>query len=129
MAQIVVYGRADRLAIHRSSLSAAIHGALMATLAYPEDKKFHRFIGLSPDDFSYPADRGPDYTIIEISLFEGRSDEAKRRLITELFTRIEAVAGIAPHSVEIPLTETPKINWGIRGQNAEDLQLGYQVDV
>lgn len=129
MAQIVVYGRADRLADHRSALSDAIHGAVMAALAYPEDKRFHRFIGLDPDDFVYPADRGPDYTIIEISLFEGRSDEAKRRLITELFARIETVVGIAPHSVEITLTETPKINWGIRGQNAADLRLGYQVDV
>lgn len=129
MAQIVIYGRADRLAEHRSALSDAIHEAVMAALAYPEDKRFHRFIGLESDDFVYPADRGPDYTIIEISLFEGRSDEAKRRLITELFARIEIVAGIAPHSVEITLTETPKINWGIRGQNAADLQLSYQVDV
>ena len=68
-----------------------------------------------------------DYTIIEISLFEGRSDEAKRRLIAELFARIDAQAGIAPQSVEITLRETSRVNWGIRGQNAADLDLGYRV--
>jgi 4-oxalocrotonate tautomerase family enzyme len=129
MAQIVVYGHRERLTERRTALSDAIHGAVMAALDYPADKRFHRFIGLDGEDFLHPADRGADYTIIEISLFEGRSDEAKRRLIEELFTRIDRDAGIVPHSVEITLTETPKINWGIRGQNAADLALGYRVDV
>lgn len=50
-------------------------------------------------------------------------------LIEALFREIESRTGIGPHSVEITLTETPQINWGIRGQNAADLQLGYRVDV
>lgn len=129
MAQVVVYGHREPLTRRRAALSAAIHGAVMAALDYPAEKRFHRFVGLDDEDYVHPADRGEDYTIIEISLFEGRSGEAKRRLIEELFTRIERDAGIAPHSVEITLTETPKINWGIRGRNAEDLALGYRVEV
>lgn len=129
MAQIVVYGHRERLAERRTALSDAIHGAVMTALDYPAEKRFHRFVGLAAEDFIHPDDRGEDYTIIEVSLFEGRTDEAKRRLITELFARIERDAGIAPHSVEITLTETPKINWGIRGQNADDLALDYRVDV
>lgn len=74
-------------------------------------------------------DRGEDYTIIEISLFSGRSEEARRRLITELFDRLQQEIGIAPHSVEITITETPRVNWGIRGRNAADLDVGYRVDV
>lgn len=62
-------------------------------------------------------------------MFEGRTEAAKRTLIAELFARIEAEAGIAPHSVEITITETPKSNWGIRGLNAADLALGYTVEV
>ncbi len=129
MAQVVVYGHRERLSRHRAALSDAIHGAVMAALDYPAEKRFHRFLGLDAEDFVHPADRGEDYTIIEISLFAGRTDEAKRRLIAELFTRIEDAAGIAPHSVEITLTEAPKLNWGIRGQNAADLDLGYKVEV
>jgi hypothetical protein len=29
----------------------------------------------------------------------------------------------------ITITETPKVNWGIRGQNAADLTLNYRVEV
>jgi phenylpyruvate tautomerase PptA (4-oxalocrotonate tautomerase family) len=129
MAQVVVYGHRESLRQLRGALSTAIHGAVMSALDYPAEKKFQRFIALEADDFVHPADRGQEYTIIEISLFEGRSETAKRALISELFARIEAEVGIPPHSVEITLFETPKVNWGIRGVNAADLALGYRVDV
>ncbi|AMM21442.1 4-oxalocrotonate tautomerase [Frondihabitans sp. PAMC 28766] len=129
MAQVVVYGHRESLRQHRSALSEAIHAAVMEALDYPAEKKFHRFVALDADDFIHPDDRGPDYTIVEISLFEGRTEAAKRALIAALFARIESTAGILPHSVEITLTETPKVNWGIRGVNAADLALGYRVDI
>ena len=129
MAQVVVYGLRGSLDRRRSVLSEAIHAAIMSALEYPPEKKFQRFIALDQSDFIYPEDRGADYTIIEISMFEGRTDAAKRALIAELFTRVEALAGISPHSLEITITETPKANWGIRGQNAADLTLNYRVEV
>ena len=129
MAQVTVFARRATIDRHRDALSDAIHGAVMSALAYPPEKRFHRFIGLDPADFVYPSDRGDEYTIIEVSLFEGRSVEAKRALIAELFDRIEAATGIAPHGIEITLFETPKVNWGIRGVNGADLALGYTVEV
>jgi 4-oxalocrotonate tautomerase family enzyme len=129
MAQVVIYGRRQSLDQRRSALSEAIHAAIMSALDYPPEKRFQRFIPLDEDDFIYPADRGADYTIIEISMFEGRTDAAKRALIAELFTRVETLAGISPHSLEITITETPRVNWGIRGQNAADLTLNYRVEV
>ncbi|RCK71094.1 tautomerase family protein [Desertihabitans brevis] len=129
MAQVVVYGHRDSLRARRAALSDAIHGAVMAALGYPAEKRFQRFIPLDDEDFIHPDDRGTDYTIVEISLFEGRSERARRQLIQELFDRIEQATGTAPHSVEITLFETPRASWGIRGMNASDLQLGYAVDV
>ena len=129
MAQVVVYGNRASLDANREALSRAIHGALVSALSYPEGKRFQRFVALEPGDFVYPDDRGSDYTIIEISLFEGRTEAARRDLIAQLFARIEAEAGIAPHSVEVTITETPRVNWGIRGMNAADLALDYVVEV
>src|SRR5579862_1883039 len=129
MAQVVVYGRRESLERRRTALSEAIHAAIMSALEYPPEKKFQRFIALDEADFVYPADRGADYTIIEISMFEGRTEAAKRALIAELFTRVEAQAGISPNRMEITITETPKVNWGIRGQNAADLTLNYRVSI
>lgn len=129
MAQVLIYGLRSSLDGRRAAISDAIHGAVMQALDYPAEKRFHRFIALDPADFVYPEDRGEDYTILEISLFEGRSEAAKRVLIQELFSHLEEAVGIDPHSVEITLTETPKVNWGIRGVNAADLALEYRVEV
>ena len=129
MAQIIVYGHRESIQRRRAALSDAIHTAVMTALDYPAEKRFHRFIALEPEDFLHPENRGSDYTIIEISMFEGRSDDTKRALISELFERLEVEVGIAPHSVEVTICETPRINWGIRGRNAVDLDLRYQVQV
>lgn len=129
MTQIKIYGLKSSLAEKASSLSSAIHSAVVEALASPPDKKFHRFIGLEKSEFIYPPDRGENYTIIEISMFEGRSTEAKKSLIRLLFANIASEAGIDPHSVEITIFETPKQNWGIRGMCGDELALGYKVNV
>lgn len=129
MSQIKIYGLKDSLKSHQTHLSAAIHRAVVEALAYPVDKKFHRFIGLEHSEFIFPVDRSPNYTIIEISMFEGRSVEAKKLLIKLLFQYIEQDTGIAPQDVEITIFETPKHNWGIRGQCGDELTLGYKVGV
>jgi len=63
MAQVKIYGLKSVLPANRERLSAA--------------------------DFIYPADRSEAYTIIEISIFEGRSAAAKKALIHLLFSNIE----------------------------------------
>lgn len=129
MAQVIVYGLDAELSPIRASLSEAIHAAVMDALAYPPDKRFHRFIRLDRQDFLVPADRSERYIIIEISLFEGRSVEAKKRLIRGLYDRIPAATGITPQDIEITLYETPRHNWGIRGQPGDEIGLAYRIDV
>jgi len=129
MSQIKIYGLKKALERHQTRLSDAIHQAIVASLAYPIDKKFHRFISLDQSDFLFPTDRSSNYTIIEISMFEGRSIQTKKSLIGLLFQRIEQEAGISPQDVEITIFETPKYNWGIRGQCGDELALGYRVNV
>jgi phenylpyruvate tautomerase PptA (4-oxalocrotonate tautomerase family) len=129
MAQVKVYGLKDHLDKHTTALSDAIHTCVVEALHYPMDKRFHRFIDLLPERFIYPADRGEAYTILEISMFEGRSVEAKKKLINLLFQRLHSDVGIPPHSVEITIFETPKANWGIRGKPGDELVLNYQVAV
>ena len=129
MSQIKIYGLKGSLKSHQANLSDAIHKAVVEALAYPPDKKFHRFIVLEQSDFIYPSDRSASYTIIEISMFEGRSVEAKKLLIKLLFQYIEQDAGISSQDVEITIFETPKHNWGIRGQCGDEMVLGYKVGV
>lgn len=129
MSQIKIYGLKDSLKNHQTNLSSAIHRAVVEALAHPVDKKFHRFIGLDQSEFIFPADRSSNYTIIEISMFEGRSIEIKKSLIKLLFKYIEQDTGFTPQDVEVTIFETPKYNWGIRGQCGDELSLGYKVAV
>ena len=69
-----------------------------------------------------------DYTVIEVSMFEGRSTETKKLFIAELYAATSAI-GLRSHDVEITSTETPRANWGIRGVPGDELQLNYQVNV
>ncbi|MEM9246155.1 MAG: tautomerase family protein [Cyanobacteria bacterium P01_F01_bin.153] len=129
MAQIKIFGLRTSLDSRKLALSAAIHSAVVEALAYPIDKKFHRFLALDKSDFIYPENRSKNYTIIEISIFEGRSVETKKQLIKLIFENIEREVGINPQDVEITIFETPKHNWGIRGKPGDELLLDYKVNV
>ena len=129
MAQIKIYGLSAQLAPIRSPLSDAIHACVVEALGLPADKRFHRFFGLDASDFVYPPGRSERYLILEISMFEGRSVDAKKRLIRLLFDRLQAQLGIPPADVEITITETPRHNWGLRGVPADEIGLDYKIDV
>lgn len=129
MSQIKIYGHREAIQKNRATLSDAVHHAVVEALSFPQDKRFHRFIELEAESFIHPADRSSNYIIIEISMFEGRSAEAKRNLIKALFSSIHHCCGIEPQDVEITIFETPKANWGIRGLSGDELALNYKVNV
>jgi phenylpyruvate tautomerase PptA (4-oxalocrotonate tautomerase family) len=129
MAQVKIFGLRRSIELVRAALSDAIHGAVMDAFAYPAEKRFHRFITLDEVDFIYPPDRTDRYIIIEFSIFEGRSVEAKKRLIRQLYERITRMTDITPHDIEVTIFETPRHDWGIRGLPGDEIGLNYKVDV
>ena len=129
MAQIKIYAVRESLEAYQSALSDALHAVMVDVLRLPMDKRFHRFMALSSEDFIFPSDRSAQYTIIEISMFEGRNLETKKRLIHSLFETIHKQVGISPQDIEITLFETPKHQWGIRGMCGDELNLNYNVNV
>ena len=128
MAQIKIYGERNRLREIRDRMSEVIHATAIDVLGLPPNKRFHRFIGLECDDFIYPPDRSPAYTIIEVSLFAGRADGTKRTFLKTLMGRIVDEIGVDPVDLEITLFETPRSHWGIRGETGDDLMLDYKVE-
>src|SRR5690349_8896926 len=129
MAQIKIYGLKSHLRPIQQKLSDVLHSCIVDKLQYPVEKRAHRFIALDPEDFIYMLDRSEAYTIIEISMFEGRTVETKKALIHAIFERFEAELGIKPQDVEITIFETPRHNWGIRGKTGDELALNYKVEV
>lgn len=128
MAQVKIFGLKDSIKPIQSRLTEIIHSCIVDAMGLPADKKFHRFFCMEPEDFIYPADRSEKYTIIEISMFEGRSTEVKKKLIHLLFERL-SILRIEKNDVEITIFETPKSHWGIRGVPGDELQLNYKVEL
>jgi phenylpyruvate tautomerase PptA (4-oxalocrotonate tautomerase family) len=129
MGQIKIFGIKEQLHPIREQLSEILHECVMEAFQYPKDKKCHRFIYLEEDSFFYFEGRTEKHTIIEISVFEGRSVEAKKKLYRLLFDRFENELGISNMDLEITIFETPKHNWGIRGKSADELMLNYKVNI
>lgn len=129
MAQVKVYALAAHLEGCRAQLSDVVHSCLVDALSLPEGKRFQRFFALEPEDFIFPADRGARYTILEIQLFAGRSEAAKKRLIWLLCERFNSELGYDVSDLEVNLIETPRANWGIRGLPGDELALPYEVEV
>jgi 5-carboxymethyl-2-hydroxymuconate isomerase len=129
MAQIKIYGVREKLAPVRERLSEVIHECVMEALQFPADKRAHRFFLMDKENMLYPAGRTDAYTIIEISMIEGRSIEARKKLIGLLFDNIRDQVNIQHHDLEICIQESPACNWGFRGMHGDEVKLNYKIDV
>lgn len=129
MAQIKIYGIKEKLAPVRERLSEVIHECVMEALQFPADKRAHRFFLMNKEDMLSPAGRTDAYTIIEISMIEGRSVEAKKKLIRLLFDNIRDKVNIQHQDVEICIQESPACNWGFRGMHGDEVKLNYKINV
>ena len=129
MSQVKIFGLREHLNPIKQRLSDTVHSCVVDALQYPPDKRAHRFFLLERSDFIYPAGRSERYTIIEFSMFEGRSVEAKKRLIRLMFERVQRECGISPQDLEMTIFETPKHNWGFRGLPGDEHKLDYKIEV
>lgn len=125
MAQVKVYGHRAFLAEHRLALSDAIHRASVGVLGLPQDKRFHRFLGLDDADFIHPAGRSEAYVILEVHLLAGRQDATLRAYLRALQSELAAL--VPADDLEVVLLETPPARWSIRGQVGDALALPYEV--
>jgi 5-carboxymethyl-2-hydroxymuconate isomerase len=126
---IRIYGIKKYINPVKHQLSEVINQCMVEALSFPENKRAHRFFPMDKGDFFYPEGRSDAYTVIEISMMEGRSVEARKNLIHLLFERIESEVGIKPVDVEITIFESPACNWGFRGITGDEAKLDYKVNV
>ncbi len=116
------------LGARRRNFIEAVQGALVAGILIPDTDRCVRLVEYDDDAFIVPSHVGPHYSVVEISLFTGRSIEAKRRLYAALVEAVEPF-GLAPHDLKVILHEVPRENWGLRGKPGSDIDLGFKVDV
>jgi phenylpyruvate tautomerase PptA (4-oxalocrotonate tautomerase family) len=107
----------------------AVQSALREALKIPEWDRTLRLIEHLASHFAVPPDRGKKFTLVEVTMFSGRSMGAKRTLYQALVRNLAAL-GVPSHDIKITLIEIPPENWGLRGgMPASELDLGFKIDV
>jgi phenylpyruvate tautomerase PptA (4-oxalocrotonate tautomerase family) len=113
----------------RAAVIEAVHAAMVEAIKIPEHDRALRLIEHDPADFSAPPDKSDKFTLIEITLFAGRSMEAKRKLYRALVRNLAAL-GVPPMDIKVVLIEVPAENWGVRGgKAASEIDLGFEIKV
>ena len=112
----------------RRKISDEVHSALVETFKIPDSDYTHRVRDYKKDEFILPGNRSGRYALIEITALAGRSRDAKKKLYRTIVDRLSKF-GIAPNDTMIVIHEPTKENWGINGQPADEIDLGYKLDV
>jgi phenylpyruvate tautomerase PptA (4-oxalocrotonate tautomerase family) len=106
----------------------AIQRALIEGIRIPLEDRCVRILEYPPAAMTIPPDRGPGYSILEISMFKGRSLEAKARLYAAL-EREMAAFGLGEGDLKVIIHDVPFENWGLRGAPADPARISFKVDV
>jgi phenylpyruvate tautomerase PptA (4-oxalocrotonate tautomerase family) len=111
------------------ALIDAVYQAQREALKVPEGDRQIRYIEHKAEHFAVPPGKTENYTLIEITLFPGRSLDAKRILYRSIVQRFGEL-GISPTDIFIVLNEPPLDNWGIRGGvPASEVEIGFNINV
>jgi phenylpyruvate tautomerase PptA (4-oxalocrotonate tautomerase family) len=107
----------------------AVQSALREALKIPEGDRTLRLIEHPASHFAVPPGRSEKFTLVEVTIFSGRSMSAKRTLYQAIVRHLAAL-GVPPLEIKITLIETPPENWGLRGgMPASEIDLGFKIDV
>ena len=122
--------RKGKSAEYKKAILDGVHDALVQAFRTPDSDRFQRIYELSASDFEKPADRSDQVTIIELTIFKGRSLEAKKSLYQAIVKNLSENPGIDGHDIMIILLEPPLDNWGVRGgKPASEIDFDFKIDV
>jgi phenylpyruvate tautomerase PptA (4-oxalocrotonate tautomerase family) len=121
--------RKGRSPAEKARLLDAIHAAAVEALRIPDEDRTQILTEHPAGAFELPPGRGARFTLVEVTMFAGRSLDAKRHLYQAVVRNLGRL-GIPPSDVLIVLHDVPLENWGIRGGTpASDVDLGFEVGV
>ncbi len=101
---------------YKKALLDCIHEGLLEAIGIEDWDRFQRIIEIDKEDFEIPSGKTENFTIIEITLFPGRTKEQKKNLIERITEKLGERLEIIPTDVFIIINEPPLENWGLGGK-------------
>jgi phenylpyruvate tautomerase PptA (4-oxalocrotonate tautomerase family) len=126
IARIDVVGR--RRDEERRRLVLVVREAIVEALQVPADDPTVQLVELDPACVLRPFDASERYTLVTITMFAGRSLEAKRRLYEGLTNRFVGL-GVPREEIDIVLHEPPLECWARGGVPAFERDIPFDIDV
>ena len=115
---------------YKNALLDGIHSALVEAFRIPDYDRMQRLYELERENFEIASSKTTQFTLIEITAFQGRSLEAKKSLYSAIIRNLGQLPGINGDDITIVLYEPPLENWGIRGgRPANEVDVGFEINV
>lgn len=115
---------------YKKALLDGVHLALVEAFKIPDYDRLQRLYELDETCFEYPSAKTNRMTLISLTIFKGRSVEAKKKLYCEIVNNLAKKPGIPGNDIVIVIDEPPLENWGIRGgKPATEVNLGFEIKV
>lgn len=115
----------------KDGILSAVRAALSEALQAPADDPVVRLAEYPREEFlvPYPERHSDRYTLVEITMFAGRSMRTKRRLYAAIVDRLGRL-DVPANDVLIVLHEPPMESWGVDGGTpASEVDVGFKVDI
>ena len=115
---------------YKKSIMAGVHKALLESLKIKEEDNFQRLYELEKENFAIAPHKTEKFIIIEITLFRGRSYEAKKGLYKKIVENLGQSPGISGEDIMIVLHEVPLEHWGLQGgKPANEINFDFNIHV
>lgn len=104
---------------YKKTMLDCVHEGLMESIGIEDWDRFQRIIEIDRSDFETAPGKTDQFTMIEITMFQGRSKEQKKAMIEGVTAKLGECLKIAPTDIFIVLHEPPNENWGLGGRQRE----------
>lgn len=104
---------------YKKTVLDAVHVALENAIQIENWDRFQRLYEIEDDLFERSKNKTDKFTMIEITMFPGRTKEQKSKLYKEIVKELNERLGIEPTDIFIVINEPANENWGLAGTQRE----------
>ena len=104
---------------YKKTVLDAVHVALENAIQIENWDRFQRLYEIEDDLFERSETKTDKFTMIEITMFPGRTKEQKSKLYKEIVKELNQRLGIEPTDIFIVINEPANENWGLAGIQRE----------
>ena len=106
--------------VYKKTLLDAVHTALVNAVHIEDWDRFQRLYEIDNELFERSENKTDKFTMIELTMFPGRTKEQKAKIYEEIVKQLHERLGIEATDVFIVINEPSNENWGLAGKQRVD---------